>query len=713
MPPSAFVGEGKMKNAADTTGGDPWSGETDREIRKREFAFRVFFTLGFLLLAHLERLDINLGGKIDYPLLYVLGGIYLIYSLATFRFYRLLSLRGRLRWLVAVLDITAICLAIFLCGGVESYTFLFLGLAALIGGVYGELRGAVYASILALAGYTAIAILDRRLPPGYDLYQALALRYGYIVGASLLDTYVTDVLLKDRRRLRIFYEISQSSSRSPALYNVIDEIAHRMAEITRAEIAVLFTHDENAGTLVAQQPSPGLDFHATSDLKVPLRTGGLLSGAFEEGKPLLLTRRACRELELPVLLPEIRILDLLVHPLEARGKKIGLLVLANKLSRRGFGRHDLELVGLLAPHISVFLDNALLFRKSEEKVAQLTSLIRVVDTIHTTSSLDQLYNLTMDVIRGLFAPDKALINLVEDSSGMLKMVRNLGYTQEYAEKHLSRPFSPMADCYVIKSGDSFLCPDVESEGRCPNMMVGEGIRSVLCVPIRSGTTLYGILHMASRFKDAFDEEDAALAKAIGEQLGMAVERTRLFEEISQLAITDELTGLYNVRHLKRVLGEEVKRSLRYQRSFSFIMLDIDNFKEYNDQHGHLRGDEVLRTLAGILRQNIREVDTAFRYGGEEFSVIIPEVPKQEAHTLAERIRRVVQDHVFPFEELQPGGNLTVSMGISGFPEDAEDTEGLIDCADRALYRAKLTGRNRVCLYDPSMDKEAFRPHVPL
>ncbi|MDI7253201.1 MAG: hypothetical protein QME89_11695, partial [Actinomycetota bacterium] len=139
-----------------------------------------------------------------------------------------LSLRGRLRWLAAIIDVSAICLAIYLCGGVESYTFLFLGLASLIGGVYGEFGGAVFASLLALLGYTAVILADRTIPSGYDLPRALALRYGFLAGASILNFYVTDILLKDRRRLRLFYEISRSSSKSPALYNVISEITYRM-----------------------------------------------------------------------------------------------------------------------------------------------------------------------------------------------------------------------------------------------------------------------------------------------------------------------------------------------------------------------------------------------------------------------------------------------------------------------------------------------------
>jgi diguanylate cyclase (GGDEF)-like protein len=270
-------------------------------------------------------------------------------------------------------------------------------------------------------------------------------------------------------------------------------------------------------------------------------------------------------------------------------------------------------------------------------------------------------------------------------------------------RHLNHPFETVSDCFVLRHDATYLSTDVCNDSRCPNMLVDPEMRSVLCVPIRSGKKIYGILHMASHYSNAFDEEDAALANAIGEQIGLAVESARLFEEINRLAITDELTGLYNVRYLRRVMSEEVKRSIRYGRPLSFIMLDIDFFKIYNDQHGHPRGDEVLRILSGLLQQNTRDVDTVFRYGGEEFSVIIPEVEKQEAYHMAERIRRVIQEHLFPYEEDQPGGNLTVSIGVANLPDDAQEGDELIDMADRALYRAKQSGRNRVNLYDPVED----------
>ncbi len=683
--------------------------------RLREFVFRVIFAALLIALVQLDHLDVFLGGEIDFFSLYILAGAFLAYAVIAYFFHDIFSLRGPHAWAVSIIDVFSLCAAVYFCGGIESYTFLFLGTIPLIGGMYRGYKGASYACALCLIGFTAIVVLDRQQPPGYNVAQAVAIRYAYIIAATVVNILVVDLMLKDRNRLKIFYEISRSSSKSPALYNVLKEITQRMAEFMRAEVALVFLYNEESGTLDAQQPSLGLDFMSTARLRLQADTPGVLSSCFRNDKPLLVTRRLSREVEISPFAPGYNVFDMLASPLVARGRTIGLIVMANKLNRRGFNKHDLALTELIAPHISVFLDNALLYRRSEEKVAQLTSLIRVIDAINTVSSLDQLYNLAMDVIRGLFAVEKALINIIDYRVELMETVRSFGYSEEYITRHLSHPFEAINECYVMRHDETFLCTDVASDLRCPNMLVDPESHSVLCVPIRSGKNVYGILHMASRYQNAFDEEDAALANAIGEQIGMVVESARLFEEINRLAITDDMTGLYNIRYLRRVLGEEVKRSIRYNRPLSFIMLDIDFFKIYNDKHGHPRGDEVLRILAGLLQQNTRDVDTVFRYGGEEFSVIIPEVGKQEAYAMAERIRRVVQEHLFPYEEDQPGGNLTVSIGVASLPDDAQEGEELVDKADRALYRAKQSGRNRVSLYDPSEDSISLpmRSHAPL
>jgi diguanylate cyclase (GGDEF)-like protein len=681
---------------------DLYKAET-QHTRMRELLMRVIFALLLLSVTQLQHFDIDLGGKVDFVPLYILMAAYLIYAILCYFFHSYLGLMGPYAWAVAVVDIFFLCAAIYFCGGIESYTFLFLGAFPLIGGIYDGYRGAAFAGILCLAGYTAIVLMDNQQPPGYNLSQALLVRYSYLIGASLVNVLVVDLILKDRYRLKIFYEISRSSSKSPALYNVLKEITQRMAEVLKSEVALVFLYNEGADTLDAQQPSLGLDYMSTSRLRLSLSDPGVLTDCFRKARPALVSRRLSSEIKISPFAPDYNVFDLVACPLVARGKSIGVIVLANKLDRWGFRQSDLELTTLLAPHISVFLDNALLYRSSEEKVAQLTSLIRVIDAISTVSNLDQLYNLALDVIRGLFAVEKALINIINTKTELMETVRSFGYSEEYTARHLSHPFETVSDCFVLRHDTTFLSMDVDGDTRCPNMLVDPETRSVLCVPIRSGKKIYGILHMASRYQSAFDEEDATLANAIGEQIGLAVESAQLFEEINRLAITDELTGLYNIRYLRRVMSEEVKRSIRYNRPLSFIMLDIDFFKIYNDLHGHPRGDEVLRILSGLLQQNTRDVDTVFRYGGEEFSVIIPEVGKQEAYRMAERIRRVIQEHLFPYEEDQPGGNLTVSIGVANLPDDAEEGDELIDMADRALYRAKQSGRNRVNLYDPIED----------
>lgn len=177
------------------------------------------------------------------------------------------------------------------------------------------------------------------------------------------------------------------------------------------------------------------------------------------------------------------------------------------------------------------------------------------------------------------------------------------------------------------------------------------------------------------------------------------ERTQneLNRRLFDLSIRDDLTDVYNRRHFYEKLEEEIKRSERYGTVLSLIMLDIDYFKNYNDTHGHQAGDSVLRDVALLLRNNVREQDLIARYGGEEFAIILPETGKQVAGKLAERIRGCLSAQAFHFKETLPSGKLTISLGVATFPEDAKSLNDLVETADQALYKAKEKGRNRVAL----------------
>lgn len=175
----------------------------------------------------------------------------------------------------------------------------------------------------------------------------------------------------------------------------------------------------------------------------------------------------------------------------------------------------------------------------------------------------------------------------------------------------------------------------------------------------------------------------------------ASELERLNANLKDMADRDWLTGLHNRRMLRSVLDSEISRAIRYQREFSLVMLDVDHFKSYNDAHGHLAGDEVLRGVARILLNSVRAEDLCTRYGGEEFVVLMPETGHAAARAWADRVRSKIEAYPFEGRDTQPEGALTVSIGVAGFPKDGHDGQALIGRADAALYHAKERGRNCV------------------
>jgi diguanylate cyclase (GGDEF)-like protein len=184
------------------------------------------------------------------------------------------------------------------------------------------------------------------------------------------------------------------------------------------------------------------------------------------------------------------------------------------------------------------------------------------------------------------------------------------------------------------------------------------------------------------------------------QDAMAIEYALLYERTRQVAITDKLTGLYNFGYFHERLKEERMRAERYHRLLSVIMFDLDHFKKYNDHNGHPAGNEVLKRIAAILKEEAREVDIVARYGGEEMVLVLPETSRKRAAELAERIRKRIHEATFEHMEKQPLGRITVSAGVATFPVDAENEDELIKKADACLYEAKSRGRNKVVAFQP-------------
>ncbi|MCP3977868.1 MAG: diguanylate cyclase [bacterium] len=187
-------------------------------------------------------------------------------------------------------------------------------------------------------------------------------------------------------------------------------------------------------------------------------------------------------------------------------------------------------------------------------------------------------------------------------------------------------------------------------------------------------------------------------KALMTQLrGYARDLEEVNEQLKAVVSLDGLTDLYNHKFFREALEKELARSARHSREFSLVFLDIDHFKQYNDRNGHLCGDELLKQLALLIQKLSRRSEVVARYGGEEFVLILPETNKSGAFVHAERLRESVMDYPFDGRETQPLGRVTMSLGVSSYPEDGGDADTLIDRADKALYVAKRQGRNRVSL----------------
>jgi len=256
---------------------------------------------------------------------------------------------------------------------------------------------------------------------------------------------------------------------------------------------------------------------------------------------------------------------------------------------------------------------------------------------------------------------------------------------------------------VFGEGMPLMVYDIEKDERVllprkPSYKTG----SFVSIPLRLGEKTIGVLNISDKMEgEVFSEEDMTLLGSFASYASIALERSMYYSlvgHLRELSITDSLTGLFNKRYFEERFFEELQRSERHNLSFSLAMLDIDDFKLFNDTEGHLSGDEVLKNIANIAKENTRVIDIIARFGGEEFAIIMPQTEKDEAFFVAERIRKSVREQLSHTWGYFPKEHITVTMGVATFPSDGKGMKDLIQNADRALYRGKKDGKDRTLLY---------------
>jgi diguanylate cyclase (GGDEF)-like protein len=254
---------------------------------------------------------------------------------------------------------------------------------------------------------------------------------------------------------------------------------------------------------------------------------------------------------------------------------------------------------------------------------------------------------------------------------------------------------------VLREGRPMLA-NIDELGRVSLPERGYKTKSFISYPISIGNRRFGVLNLADKVGGgAYDANDLSVIELVAPQIALAIERAGWQQRANQfqlMSITDPLTGLHNRRYLEARLTEELSRSKRYDYPLSFMMIDIDDFKIYNDSNGHQAGDRALEITAQSLRSALRKVDVASRYGGEEFSILLPQTTLEEAGVIADRIRRKIMETPFTHGKSQPLGAVTVSIGLSAISPALNSAEAIVRAADRALYHAKRHGKNRAYAY---------------
>jgi diguanylate cyclase (GGDEF)-like protein len=300
----------------------------------------------------------------------------------------------------------------------------------------------------------------------------------------------------------------------------------------------------------------------------------------------------------------------------------------------------------------------------------------------------------------LLRAERSSLLLFDESANQLTMTAARGIPTRLSE------VAPMAVgegiAGVVLRENRPLVATVDELGRTTIAARRYKTNSFISYPLSIGARRFGVLNLADKIGGgAYDQHDLSVIDLVAPQIALALERASWQQRANQfqlMSITDPLTGLHNRRYLEARLTEELSRSKRYNYPLSFMMIDIDDFKLYNDLNGHQAGDRALEITAQCLRAALRKVDVASRYGGEEFSILLPQTSLEEAGVIADRIRRKIMTTTFPHGKTQPLEAVTVSIGLSTLSQALDSAEAIVRAADRALYHAKSHGKNRAYAY---------------
>ena len=386
---------------------------------------------------------------------------------------------------------------------------------------------------------------------------------------------------------------------------------------------------------------------------------------------------------------EIKSTDIeLLVPLISRDRLIGILALEKKQSGR-YSLEDFHLIEEVTKRVAVSMEKEYLQDRLREREEELSVINRSSTIITSSMDIQGIYDSFIGELKKVVDVSWAAIVLIEENDlYFLALSSEVGSAWKAGERVLGKD---SATEWVVNHKKTVYEPDLSKESRfgTAEYHLKQGIRSLVYLPLIAKGKAIGSLIIASRQPNAYSQRHITLLEQLAYQIAMPVENSRLYAEAEEKARVDELTGLLNRRSLDEMIASEVGRHSRYGGVFSIIILDLDSFKAFNDNHGHLAGDRLLRHVGSVLKSTIRTADQAFRYGGDEFAVLLAHTTTDNAYEVAERIRSRLAS------EVEAGDTpVTASLGLASWPINGISANEVIAAADAALYHAKRSGGNQ-------------------
>jgi len=328
---------------------------------------------------------------------------------------------------------------------------------------------------------------------------------------------------------------------------------------------------------------------------------------------------------------------------------------------------------------------------------RLHEILDVARIVVSSLDLDETLQRILQITRDLVDVPAGSVALYNRSEHCMELHAAEGLSEEFAARKSWQIEKGCLTQTILDQDGLFVVEDTSQVSFFTNpLAVAEGIRSVIAVPLKMHDDTVGILYLNDFVPRSFSSEKLELLTIIASFASLSIVNARLYQKTKRLASTDGLTGLYNYRQFKLMLNQELLRAQRYGHPLSLIMFDIDNFKNFNDSYGHPCGDQILIQIAATLREIFRGADLVFRYGGEEFTVLLPQSSLEQSVSAAERTREQIAAMGIDWPEVQEQLRVTASAGVATFPGDGNTSESLLDAVDMLLYRAKDEGKN--CIF---------------